>query len=553
MRARSFAAAVLFIAAPSALAQRFRADDPIRRDADGLPVAIPRSNEVASAYDGLRYSLARTKAQPPRAVDVNTVDEVPDSSWFTNRMGARPMSVDELVRGPATTSGPDVTRPWMVISGKVEGVTRGFTVRDARDDVYFAKVDPKDWPHLATAVDVIGALFFHAFGYWVPENFIARIRPEDLRLDPDARFRGVNEAPRTMRADDLRLILADCPREPDGRIRVVASRALPGRSIGPFRYEGTRSDDPNDIFAHEDRRELRALHVFCAWLNHVDSSSHNTLDTYVGEPGHGHVRHNLIDWNGILGSGSISPREPWEGNEYVLPWSAMLKSAISAGMWDRPWRRVNYVEYPESGLLEAEFFQPERWKPYYPNPAHDRMRPDDALWATRIVMAFSDDAVRALVHTGEYSDPAAEAHLADTLIRRRDKVVAYYLDLIDPLTDFRRDRGELAFRNLGVEAGLAEAAEYDYTWFRFDNRTASLEPLGLSGTSAVPHFEVPARSDPFLMVRIRTRAARRPAWHSSVDVYVRRGRGVVGVDREIGPAPVRPDSRLASVAVSARR
>jgi len=396
-------------------------------------------------------------------------------------------------------------------------------------------------------------LFFHAFGYWVPENFIARIRPEDLRLGPEARFRGVNEAPRPMKDEDLRLILDACPREPDGRIRVVASRELPGRSVGPFRYEGTRSDDPNDIFAHEDRRELRALRVFCAWLNHVDSSSHNTLDTYVGAPGRGHVRHNLIDWNGILGSGSISPREPWEGNEYVLPWSAMLKSALSAGIWDRPWRRVSYAAYPETGLLEADFFRPERWKPYYPNPAHERMTADDALWATRIVMGFSDEAVRALVHAGEYSDPAAEAHLADTLIRRRDKVVAYYLNLIDPLTDFRCDKSDLTFRNLGVEAGLAEWAEYDYTWFRFDNRSASLEPLGLSGVSADQRFEVPARRGPFLMARIRTRAAGRPAWRSSVDVYVGRGRGVVGVDRDAGAPTIRADSQLASVAASARR
>src|SRR6185503_15079419 len=127
----------------------------------------------------------------------------------------------------------------------------------------------------------------------------------------------------------------------------------------------------------------------------------------VGAPGQGHVRHNLLDWNGILGSSSDTPREPWEGNEYVVPWSDMLKSALTLGIWDRSWRHVAYASYPETGPVEAEFFRPERWKPFYPNPAHDRMRPDDALWAARIVMGFSDEAVRAIVHTGEYSDPAA--------------------------------------------------------------------------------------------------------------------------------------------------
>ena len=41
-----------------------------------------------------------------RARNVNTIDEVPDSSWFTNRILAHPLSTAELVRGPLTGSGP---------------------------------------------------------------------------------------------------------------------------------------------------------------------------------------------------------------------------------------------------------------------------------------------------------------------------------------------------------------------------------------------------------------------------------------------------------------
>ena len=45
-----------------------------------------------------------------RAGNVNTIDEVPDSSWFTNRIGARPVSIDEAVRGPLTGDGPVARR-----------------------------------------------------------------------------------------------------------------------------------------------------------------------------------------------------------------------------------------------------------------------------------------------------------------------------------------------------------------------------------------------------------------------------------------------------------
>ena len=42
-------------------------------------------------------------------------------------------------------------------------------------------------------------------------------------------------------------------------------------------------------------------------------------------------------------------------------------------------------------------------------------------------MAFSDEMIRAIVKTGQYSDPVAEKHLADVLIKRRNKIGQAYL------------------------------------------------------------------------------------------------------------------------------
>ena len=58
----------------------------------------------------------------------------------------------------------------------------------------------------------------------------------------------------------------------------VASKGISGKDVGPFKYFGTRPDDPNDIHPHEHRRELRAMRVFGAWLNHDDSRAINTRD-----------------------------------------------------------------------------------------------------------------------------------------------------------------------------------------------------------------------------------------------------------------------------------
>ena len=55
------------------------------------------------------------------------------------------------------------------------------------------------------------------------------------------------------------------------------------------------------------------------------------------------------------------------------------------------------------------------------------MRADDAFWAARRVMAFTDDQIRAIVKTGQFTDAAAEQHLADVLIKRRDAIGRAYL------------------------------------------------------------------------------------------------------------------------------
>ena len=134
--------------------------------------------------------------------------------------------------------------------------------------------------------------------------------------------------------DDL---LEGVPVRPDGTIQVLASKLLPGRPIGPFDFQGVRSDDPNDIFPHEDRRELRALQVFCAWLNHNDSDSVNTLDMYYTDlEGRGYVVHNLIDFGTTLGSGAILPHARRVGNEYYIEFTPALKAAPTLGSGTGP-------------------------------------------------------------------------------------------------------------------------------------------------------------------------------------------------------------------------
>ena len=76
-----------------------------------------------------------------------------------------------------------------------------------------------------------------------------------------------------------------------------------------------------------------------------------------------------------------------------------------------------------------------QWKPEYPNPAFANMRPDDAFWAARMVSKFSDAAIRAVVEKAVYTDPAATDFMTKTIIARRDKVVATWLNQVCPVVD----------------------------------------------------------------------------------------------------------------------
>ncbi len=94
----------------SGLAQgsKFRSDDPLGVDPDQLPIPQPQAVKLSQTVDVLAntFSLRPHKGVPiPEAENVNTLGEVPDSSWFTNRMSQQVMTIEELVRGPNQLDG----------------------------------------------------------------------------------------------------------------------------------------------------------------------------------------------------------------------------------------------------------------------------------------------------------------------------------------------------------------------------------------------------------------------------------------------------------------
>jgi hypothetical protein len=508
---------------------RFYDDDPVVREVDTKDASGVQPKSINLFYHEAQHLFATPgDEQDRRALNVNTIDEVPDSSWFVDRILARDgrsMTVEDVARGPGTGRGP-APGPWTVLSGKREGITPGFTVLDANRERWFIKFDPPDYPEMATGAEVVVTKLFHALGYYVPENTIAAVRREDLVLTEESTTAGMNGAKRRMRNGDVDAVLRLAARDRDGSYRVVASKALPGEPVGPFLFVGTRPDDQNDVVPHEHRRELRGLRAFAAWVNHVDAKALNTLDTLVSEEDRLVVRHHLIDFGSTLGSAAIKPREFDEGSMYIVEPRSLLTNALSFGFHIRPFERIRYPDLPAVGHFSADQFDPDRWKPRVPNPAFLRARADDLFWGARRVMAFTDEMIGAAVASASYSDERAARYITETLIARRNLIGRAWLTGINPIVDPSFDGRLLSFRNAAVDAGVASPPEaYRVTWFSFDNATSETIRLGdttASEEGMVSPAAVSMMKGLFLRVDVAAVEGAPESWTVPVSIYFRR-------------------------------
>ena len=520
---------------------RFFPDDPVLVDDDqAFDASGAEEIEGSNGWDFAEHTFLKPgdRSGIP-AVNVNTLGEVPDSSWFTNRIGRQQMSIDEIVRGPNQLTSLNIDG-WPIVQEKSSGITPGFRIVDPSGRLYQLKFDPPEHPEMSSGAEVIGAAFYHAIGYNVVQGYLVEFDPAQIVVSPKATTVDMSGRQRPLRRDDVLRVLRRAARLPNGKYRALASRFADGRPLGYFKYYGTRPDDPNDIYPHEHRRELRGSRVVAAWLNHDDSRGLNSLDMLETAGTRRFVRHYIFDFGSIMGSGSTVPQKPRAGNEYILEWEPALKTLATLGLWVRPWVKVDYPEVAKSvGRFEGDFFDPALWRPEYPNPAFDNMQPEDAFWAARIIARLPDEAIRAVVGKAQYSEPGAADYITATLITRRDKVLRTWLTGVNPVVDvILATDGTLTFDNAAVSAGVASAPnEYVVTWSLFDNTTGELvgtseeQRVRESRSSAPPRM---LEGPDFLVAEVRTIHPEYSHWSAPIRAYFRREAGnwrTVGLER----------------------
>jgi hypothetical protein len=561
--------------------RRFPLTPPLWEDPDRNPVPERPgkyySGMIADVADKTvfrKLSQLFTFPLPTDAKNVNALDEVPNSSWFTNRIGMFPMTLEEVARG--NCHGPPLdpaNGPFVVSAAKPDGANPGFFVK-AKTGTYLLKFDGPVQPQRATAADVIGSKIYHAAGFHAPCNQIVYFRSSVIQIAKGATATNQYGKEYALTGRDIDKVLKMGFRLKNGLIRASASKFLPGKPLGPWTYEDTASDDPNDVVPHEDRRELRGARLLAAWLAHTDAREQNTLRVWIDDGGRSYVRHYYLDFGDCFGS-----RWAWDGisrrlgHSYYFDTEHVLVDFLTLGALPRPWFKARVNREAEIfGYFDSASFDPVNWQVAYPNPAFDRMNYRDALWMVRILARFSDDHVRAAVSAGELLYRHQQEYLTRILIERRDKILGAYLTRYAPLARFRLVRRtpgrlvqSLCSEDLAIEHGLVPPRQVLYKmrfyggqrldrelgWLQYqpdpehphrscvvlplgDRRPADLAPAGAPDDHPLRYG--------VLKVYIHQKPALPPTssiWLHFYDLGPKRGFRLVGVDRR--PEPVMPD------------
>lgn len=488
---------------------------------------------------------------PKEARNVNAFDEVPDSAWFTNRLGKRRLSDEELVRGacrPEDMLDPSTAAPgsYVIDQGKPNGATPGFRVKVDGKKKYMFKTDRKEQPERPSAASAIGAALYHAVGFNTSCEQVVYIKREVLKLLPGLTATANDGVTRPFDEKALDKVFEEAAQSGD-TYRFQASAWLPGYLLGPFKYEGTRSDDPNDIIPHEDRRELRGGRVLAAWINHFDAREQNSMDSWIAldpknpESSPGFVRHYYLDTSEVFGSewdwDGISRRL---GHSYLLDFHHIGVDFITLGLIERPWEREERTPGLEMfGYFHWREFRPDKWLNEYPNPAFSRATERDNAWMARILSRFDRADIRLLVERlGKFSRPEMTDHLTEVLEQRLRRIVDRYLFRLSPIADLRMEgKDVLCGTDLARRRGARPDGAFRYV-AQMKSRGAlpvEVRPEGVICTK-LPHVAPdggPADDDAsrYVVVRIANGQAEGPLEAHLYDLGPTRGYRVVGLER----------------------
>jgi hypothetical protein len=226
-----------------------------------------------------------------------------------------------------------------------------------------------------------------------------------------------------------------------------------------------------------------------------------------------------------------------------LDLGAVVKRTATLGLSEDEWRKHVRPDLQEVGYFDTTYFDPGEFKPLQPNCAFANTTKRDGYWGAKIVAAFRDDHIDAIVARGGYREEGAAEHIALVLKANRDKIARHYFDRVVPLDFFHPSGGSLEFDDLGVKYRVYPGTSTRYRvrcamvdqnrspkkgWSAWEPLTHTSLSLGGGGVTAT----LSQADDSYRFLAMEFQLNRGAGWSGSVTAYLAPASGrIVAVDR----------------------
>jgi hypothetical protein len=459
---------------------RFAADPAVTAVSDTAPIPVPRKldplKEVyyTDAYVRRPIVLAMDPETPIESGDVNSLDEVPRSSWF-DPPDTRP-------------DGPPVAP--LTPLGEAESGQPGLAVSDARGLRYELRRDTKERPELVSASAAVASRLLGAIGYRTPEVHVVTVAVADLKE--------VNDKPARLAVTAL---FRDGSAPTGERYRVRATRWPVGIDLGPTPVAGVRPEDPNDHVPHAERRTLRSLGLALYWMGLRRLPPFALRDVYVGDAGKGHLEHYVVAMDDAFGADAVGREaEARLGGAGKYLDENALTALLTLGL-----RRRRAPPVQTRWLALGEFQDvdpPETFTTSPPYEPADRLRPADAYWMGKRLAAVPAATINAALTAAHFSDPSARARAAEVMETRRARAIAWAFAQVTPADVERVEPARLMLRDQANSRKLRGLSSESYAvTFLDDHGNVVAPPIVVKVPDAAVSIPLPPGVPDYLVVR----------------------------------------------------
>jgi hypothetical protein len=238
------------------------------------------------------------------------------------------------------------------------------------------------------------------------------------------------------------------------------------------------------------------------------------------------VKHYFIDFGIALGFAATKNKEPRFGHEWLLDPRRMFRNLITFGAIEHDYEKRRRPRLRGVSHYEVGSYDPGGWKAhtpaYRPVYAADRF---DKFWASKIIIKFTRDHIRAAVESARLTDPRSVEWLTDAIIARQRMTAKYWFDRVNPLDEFttgdKTNPRRLCFKDLSIAHAFAAATETTYALTYYGRDSERLGTTSIrAGDSGITCSRIElATNDPesYTIVRIDTR---RPKFRGTTFVHI---------------------------------